>query len=94
MIKVKQSHEQKQKPATEVPEKRSKKSQARENYYTDRNCSEPDDDTLCRFSGIAHRSPLSTLKGDWIQCQQCRVWYHEKSIAAGRRKMFTCGKRN
>jgi hypothetical protein len=64
MINTKQSHEQKQKPATEVPEKQNKKPQARENYYTDRNCSESDDDTLCGFSGIAYRSPLSTLKGD------------------------------
>jgi hypothetical protein len=91
MINAKQSHEQKQKPATKVPEKRSKKPQACETCDTDRISSESDDDTLFRFSGIAHRSPLSTLKGDWIQCQQCRVRYHGKCVAAGRRKMFACG---
>jgi hypothetical protein len=92
MINAKQSYEQKQKPATEVPEKVHEKPQACETCDTDRTSSESDDDTLCGFSGIARRSPLSTLKSDWIQRQQCRVWYHEKCVAAGRRKMFTCGK--
>jgi hypothetical protein len=36
--------------ASEVPEKRKKKSQASKTYGTDRTA---DDDALCRFSGIA-----------------------------------------
>jgi acyl transferase domain-containing protein len=69
MKNAKQSHEQRQKPATKVPEKQNKKPQARKTYATYRNSSESGDDTLCGFSEIARRSPLSTLKGDWIQYQ-------------------------
>jgi hypothetical protein len=94
MKNAKQSHGRKQKPATKVPEKRNKKPQARETCDTDRISSESDDDTLCVFFGIARRSPLSTLKGDWIQYEQCRIQYREKCVAAGRRKMFTRGKCN
>jgi hypothetical protein len=94
MKNSKQSHKKKQKPATEVQEKLNKKPQAHETYDTDRINGESDDDTLCSFSGIAYRFPLSSLKGDWILYQQCGMWYHEKSVAAGRRKMFICGKCN
>jgi hypothetical protein len=95
MKKAKQSQEQKQKPVTKLSEKRNNKPQESETSSdTDSTSSESDGDTLCGFCGIAHRSPLSTLKGDWIQCQQCRIWYHEKCVGAGRRKMFTRGKCN
>jgi hypothetical protein len=57
MKNAKQSHEQKQKPATKVPEKLNEKPQQRETYDTDGISSESDDDTLCGFSGIARRSP-------------------------------------
>jgi hypothetical protein len=58
MNNAKQSHEQKQKPATKVPEELNEKPQQRETYDTDRISCESHDDTLCGFSEIAHRSPL------------------------------------
>jgi hypothetical protein len=56
---TKQSHEQKQKPTTIIQKKKTNTSD------TDRTSTESNG-TLCAFSGIACRSPLSILKGDWI----------------------------
>jgi hypothetical protein len=93
MINAKQSHEQKEKPATEVPEKTNKKPQASKTYGTDRIGNESDDDALCGFTGIA-QVRFVEFEGERIQNQQCRVCYHEKCVAAGRRKVFACGKCN
>jgi hypothetical protein len=61
MINAKQLHEQKQKPATKVAEKRSNKPQACETYDTNRISSAPET-TSCAGSLELHAGPL------------CRLW--------------------
>jgi hypothetical protein len=50
MKSAKQTHEQKQKPATEIPQKRNKKPLSRNTFDTERISNESDDDALCGFS--------------------------------------------
>lgn len=90
LINAKRSREQKQKPVTKVPEKRNKVFPVRDD--PDRISSESDDYTMLGFPEIAHRSPLSTLKGDNVNYAEfgaIKIY-----VVVRHRKIFTCGRCN
>lgn len=49
-------------------------------------------DSICGFCAVNYYSDLSTKKGDWIQCQRCKTWFHEQCVGAKGRKQFICGR--
>lgn len=52
----------------------------------------PANEDLCGFCHLSYYSKESYVKGAWIQCQSCTVWYHDVCVGAQGRKQFICGK--
>lgn len=49
---------------------------------------------LCGFCGVDYYSIKAKKLGNWIQCNECKVWYHEKCVGMCSKKniAFVCGK--
>ncbi|KAJ4449228.1 hypothetical protein ANN_00625 [Periplaneta americana] len=49
---------------------------------------------LCGFCGVDYYSEKAKKLGNWIQCNECNVWYHEKCVGMCSKKniTFVCGK--
>lgn len=54
--------------------------------------SSPSKEDECGFCFRNYYSVESVLKGDWIRCQNCNLWYHEECVGAKGKKQFICGK--
>ncbi|XP_063241227.1 uncharacterized protein LOC134541602 [Bacillus rossius redtenbacheri] len=51
-----------------------------------------ENDTACCFCNLKYSDPRSIAKGDWIQCQKGKEWYHELCVGAEGKKSFVCGR--
>ncbi|XP_069685882.1 uncharacterized protein [Periplaneta americana] len=62
-----------------------------EDEETEEQKDEDETESVCNFCKMSYNDDRSSHAGDWIQCQKCKLWYHERCVNAFGRKQFVCG---
>ncbi|KAJ4425458.1 hypothetical protein ANN_28074, partial [Periplaneta americana] len=62
-----------------------------EHEETEEQKDEDETESVCNFNKMSYNDDRSSHAGDWIQCQKCKLWYHERCVNAFGRKQFVCG---